>query len=245
MANNAKDNCNKLHEAEYPGRAILMGLTPSGRDFVQLYWTMGRSENSKNRILVKKDGFVKTVPKFETKEMIMKNLIIYNISYQVGNYHIISNGVQTDTIVEYLSEDKTFEAALSQWKHEDDPPILTPRISGIAKIDSSNHSYTYQFGIIKSDKDNPEHSSMHIHTYRTATPGQALCIHTYDLSQVCSSFSGEPYPVLTFNDIDEMTDYYWELISPDYRVGLYTKYINLEDGSVKERLYNRPAEGII
>lgn len=42
-----------------------------------------------------------------------------------------------------------------------------------------------------------------------------------------------------FNSIDEMTAFYWNLIPADKKVGMYVKYINLKDGSIKEKIVNR------
>lgn len=45
---------------EYPGRGIIIGLSPDGKNFIQVYWLMGRSAASRNRILVPEGEFVKT-----------------------------------------------------------------------------------------------------------------------------------------------------------------------------------------
>ena len=36
----------------YPGRGILIGLTPDGKRALLAYFIMGRSENSRNRVFV-------------------------------------------------------------------------------------------------------------------------------------------------------------------------------------------------
>ena len=41
----------RLAENPYPGRGILQGRSPEG-DWVQVYWIMGRSANSRNRVFV-------------------------------------------------------------------------------------------------------------------------------------------------------------------------------------------------
>jgi IMP cyclohydrolase len=45
-----KTNEELLKSTPYPGRGIIIGMTPSSSHFVQVYWIMGRSENSRNRI---------------------------------------------------------------------------------------------------------------------------------------------------------------------------------------------------
>ncbi len=52
MQNISKDNLNNLRSNKYPGRGMIIGLTPDSTRIVQVYWIMGRSENSRNRIFV-------------------------------------------------------------------------------------------------------------------------------------------------------------------------------------------------
>ena len=46
-------NEEKLAKNAYPGRGIVVGMTPDAHNLVQIYWIMGRSENSRNRIFVR------------------------------------------------------------------------------------------------------------------------------------------------------------------------------------------------
>ena len=41
----------ELKNNSYPGRGIIIGRTPDGKKAVTAYFIMGRSENSRNRIL--------------------------------------------------------------------------------------------------------------------------------------------------------------------------------------------------
>ena len=232
-------NAEKIKNSNYPGRAVIMGFTPSKTKFVQLYWTMGRSENSKNRLLIEQDNYVKTVPKYSSIDIVKKKLLIYNLAYQVGDYHIVSNGEQTDTIIKYIQNNESFEDALLEWNHEDDPPIFTPRISGIVNICSDINKRIFKFSIIKSILQDPKYSSHSVFTYTYGPPGIAYCIHTYDLENECSPYSGVPYEVPCYEDIDEMVSFYWNLISEKNRVGIFVKYIDLKDGTIDQRIINR------
>ena len=40
----------ELSSNEYPGRGIILGKSPNGKNAVISYFIMGRSENSRNRI---------------------------------------------------------------------------------------------------------------------------------------------------------------------------------------------------
>lgn len=60
-------NINKLKQNSYPGRGIIIGLTPSQKHYVQVYWIMGRSENSRNRIFEQEGNFIRNKAFDESK----------------------------------------------------------------------------------------------------------------------------------------------------------------------------------
>ena len=51
----AETNLEALSANPYPGRGIILGCSPNGESLVQVYWIMGRSEGSRNRIFVEED----------------------------------------------------------------------------------------------------------------------------------------------------------------------------------------------
>ncbi|MFZ5354562.1 MAG: IMP cyclohydrolase [Bacillota bacterium] len=232
----ADDNCEKIKNSIYPGRTIIVGISPNKKNIIQLYWTMGRSENSKNRHILKAGEDIRTEPLDKDETMLHKNLLIYNIARTVGSYHIVSNGTQTDTIYDYLKAGKKFEDAIAVMSFENDEPIFTPRISGLIRIDSG--SIEYKLGIVKTIDQNPSYLLKHIYTYNDSIPGIGYCINTYDLNEECKPFLGEPYYVKLFDDIDAAADYYWNILDKQKRVGMYIKYINLESGAVEEMIVN-------
>ena len=57
---------NHISNNTYPGRGIVVGLNENSERVI-VYWIMGRSANSRNRILEYKDNIVSTKPKDYTK----------------------------------------------------------------------------------------------------------------------------------------------------------------------------------
>ena len=53
-----KNLANLLSNNSYPGRGIVLGKTPNGKCSAVAYFIMGRSENSRNRILRKMTAVV-------------------------------------------------------------------------------------------------------------------------------------------------------------------------------------------
>ena len=50
----------KLRSNSYPGRGIVLGMTPDGKQSVAAYFIMGRSENSRNRVFVEEPDGIRT-----------------------------------------------------------------------------------------------------------------------------------------------------------------------------------------
>lgn len=232
----AGKNCEKIRNSFYPGRTIIMGISPNKENIIQIYWTMGRSENSKNRHIIKVGEDIKTEPIYIDEKMLHPELLIYNIAMRSGDVHILSNGVQTNTIYDCIVKGEKFEDAIEVQSFEHDEPIFTPRISGLISIYKEN--IEYKLGIVKTIDQNPNYLLKHVFTYNDSIPGVGYCINTYDLAEECKPFCGEPYYVKLFDDIDTSTKYYWDMLSPNKRVGLYAKYINIKTGTVDERVIN-------
>ena len=126
---------NHISNNTYPGRGIVVGLNENSERVI-VYWIMGRSANSRNRILEYKDNIVSTKPKDYTK-VEDPSLIVYNamrdieIYHQSASYTIITNGSQTDTIVEQLRHGRNFIESLSGPTDEPVAPNFKPRIRAL------------------------------------------------------------------------------------------------------------------
>ena len=129
-----------------PCRGIIVGRLQS-KDLVQLAWIMGRSDNSKNRVYVKQRGMLMTTAA-DPKKVEDPSLIIYTVMRQMTEvegaqpvHHIVSNGDQTDSIIEYFRDTgmlffsaQIFYDALSRRFCEPDPSTFTPRITGYQSL---------------------------------------------------------------------------------------------------------------
>lgn len=233
---NKEENIVRLKDNRYPGRGIIVGQTADARHYVQIYWLTGRSENSKNRVFVAENGFVKTEA-FDPEKMTDPSLIIYYPIKSLRGYHIVSNGDQTDTIFQVLSLGGSFEDAIQSRTFEPDKPNYTPRISGIMDVDAKEAGY--KLSIIKTHENNPEFCQRHFFAYQRAIPGVGHCIHTYaGEGAPLPSFSGEPFVVELGNDMNELADYYWNILHPDTRISLLVKFIDSEEKHATFKIIN-------
>ena len=99
-----------LENNTYPGRGIVIGKSADGKNAMIAYFIMGRSENSRNRIFERYAGGMRTKA-FDESKLSDPSLIIYNPFLETEGIDVITNGDQTDTVMDYIkaNEVKFFE----------------------------------------------------------------------------------------------------------------------------------------
>ena len=130
----------ELTGCAYPGRGIVIGRSEDGSKAVTAYFIMGRSANSRNRVFVEDKEGIRTEA-FDPSKLEDPSLIIYAPVRVLGKKTIVTNGDQTDTVYDLMSEGKTFEEALRTREFEPDAPNFTPRISGLMTVDEGKFDY--------------------------------------------------------------------------------------------------------
>ncbi|MBE6834800.1 MAG: inosine monophosphate cyclohydrolase [Ruminococcaceae bacterium] len=220
----------------YVGRGIVIGKSKDSEKACVAYFIMGRSANSRNRIFTVKNGEVFTEP-FDASKVEDPSLIIYAALRQYGDYLIVTNGDQTDTIYDSIKGGDSFSEALTLRCFEPDKPNYTPRISGILIFE--NNDFTYEMSILKSIDEDGSDCARYTFSYPSKA-GLGHFIHTY----VCDgnpipTFQGEPERVEIDSDIDAFTDKLWDALDEDNKISLYVRYVDLKSGEYEERLINK------
>ena len=225
----------KLANNTYPGRGIVLGITPDGKKAVAAYFIMGRSVNSRNRVFIQEPDGIRTEA-HDPALMKDPHLIIYHPVRQIGAGLIVTNGDQTDTIWEFLARGESWEAALRTRMFEDDGPNWTPRISGL----QFSRDGSYKMSILKAADPEGNACARYFWEY-PATAGLGHFLHTYvcDGNPVIPTFQGEPERIATENDIDAYANMIWENLNPDNKISLFVRYTNLETGAVQQRILNK------
>ena len=217
----------------YPGRGIVLGITPDGSKSVAAYFIMGRSVNSRNRIFAEEPDGIRTEA-HDPSKLTDPSLIIYHPVRAFEDKLIVTNGDQTDTIRDFVAEGKTFEDALRTREFEPDGPNWTPRISGLVNADGS-----YKLSILKSADAEGSACVRYFYEY-PALAGVGHFLHTYaEDGSPLPSFSGEPERVSTCDDIDEYTELLWENLNEDNKISLFVRYRDLESGKIEQRMLNK------
>ena len=227
----------EIGATSYPGRGIVIGLTPDGKKAAIAYFIMGRSSNSRNRIFVTEGEGIRTEA-FDPSKLEDPSLIIYAPVRVRGTDTIVTNGDQTDTIYENMDQGDTFEESLRNREFEPDAPNYTPRISGVLHVEDG---YTYEISILKSNNGDPDQCLRFTFSYDNPKAGEGHFIHTYmGDGNPLPSYEGEPTPVdISTDNIDEFTDIVWNALNDDNKVSLFTRFIDVETGTVETRIVNK------
>lgn len=235
-----QDLCALLRGNPYPGRGIVLGMTPDGKSSVAVYFIMGRSANSRNRVFEPIDGGIRTVAADPAK-LEDPHLIIYNAVLTLRETTVVTNGDQTDTIARFMNGNLfpgySFEAALATRTYEDDAPNFTPRISGVVDMRRGG----YKLSIVKSDEGNAESVQRQTFDYPQPVAGEGHFISTYVKNGApIPSFAGEPLRVtIDTNDADKFADKLWASLNEDNKVSLFVRSIELETGEYEDIILNK------
>lgn len=221
----------------YPGRGIVLGNTADGKQSVAAYFIMGRSENSRNRIFVKEPDGLRTEA-YDPAKLADPSLIIYHPVRQMGRGLIVTNGDQTDTILEFLKQGLPMEQALRTREFEPDGPNWTPRISGVVEL--AEGACSYKLSILKSADGNGESCRRYFFEYPQPVAGEGHFLHTYkcDGSPI-PSFEGEPLRFACPRTIGDFAHGLWQNLNPDNKVSLFARVIDLDSGETGDMIFNK------
>ena len=224
----------RLEGNTYPGRGIVLGVTPDGKKSVAAYFIMGRSVNSRNRVFIQEKDGIRTEA-HDPALMKDPHLIIYHPVRECGCGLIVTNGDQTDTVWEYFAKGESWEAALRTRLFEDDGPNWTPRISGIQAFDGS-----YKMSILKAADPEGKACARFFWEY-PATAGLGHFLHTYvcDGNPVIPTFQGEPERVEIGADIEAFTAELWNNLNENNKISLFVRYTDLETGTYEQKIINK------
>lgn len=224
-----------LRQNDYPGRGIIFGMTAQRTKAVAVYFIMGRSENSRNRVFIAQGKGIRTAA-YNEEKLENPELVIYSPVRVCGNLLIVTNGTQTDAIYDSIWNGEDYKQALETWAFEPDAPIYTPRISGVMDLADG----AYRLSIIKAGKTDDPGSIRQYFEYEKPAPGAGHFIHTYTGdANPPESFHGEPREITVACGIEEMTDAVWENLNEQNKVSLFVRYTDLKTKEFETRIINK------
>ena len=231
-----------LRENPYPGRGLIVGRSADGAAWLQVYWIMGRSENSRNRRFVV-DGSSMRTEAVDPAKLSDPTNVIYEAILELPDLYVVGNGDQTRTIVEALAAGGSFEDALATREREDDAPNYTPRISGLLDLRGHMHGVPPRVAISilrAADADAAQSDRI---TTRPALPppGLGLGITTYaGDGDPLPPFRGDPLWLPLAGGAGHVLATYWDALDAGNRVALAVKTIPVGAGPGQHPRPQRP-----
>ena len=218
----------------YPGRGIVVGLTPDRLSAVIAYFVMGRSVNSRNRVLTTREDGAIITKAYDERLLQDPSLVIYSALRTFGKHlTVVTNGDQTDTILQFLKRGQSFEAALRTRAYEPDGPNFTPRISALV---DEERGLSYRLSILRERRGTTVRNFFEY----AGIPGEGHFLHTYvGDGNPLPPFEGEPVAVGIMNDPDDWMQMLWSSLNTENRVALLTRFIRLSDGTAETRIINQ------
>jgi hypothetical protein len=227
----------RIEQNPYPGRGLVIGRA-SGGEWIQVYWIMGRSEGSRNRVFVAEGSELRTAPWDGGAGVGDDSLTLYEAMLEANDLYLVTNGDQTRTAADGIAGGGSFEAALATREREHDTPNYTPRISGL--LDLRGAAPELAFSILKAHPADPAETDRF--SYRTSSPpaglGMGLTTYIGDGNPL-PSFTGEPLWLPLEGSADEILDRYWNALDADNRVALAVKEIGASTAGSRIAVRNR------
>lgn len=225
----AEDNLSALKANPYPGRGIVAGLSQDGKSLVQVYWIMGRSENSRNRVF-SRDGDRVYTEAADPGKVVDPSLIIYNAMRRARHhYFVVSNGDQTDTVVDEIALSRrsiSLDDCLRSRQYEPDQPNYTQRITALSRIDAP--LCTVELSILRKSPFGPQCEPV-LYRRDLAHAGIGFYISTYaGDGDPLPPFTGDPLVMPFVGSMEEVAADYYEALNEENRVSLAVNFINIE-----------------
>jgi hypothetical protein len=227
----------QLVQNAYPGRGLVLGRSEDGEAWLQLYWIMGRSANSRNRVFVADGATLRTEP-FDASAVEDPSLILYEAMLELGAVYLVSNGDQTRTLYDALGRGDSFEGALATREREPDAPNFTPRISGM--IDLRGTEPAFALSVLKANRADSARTDRNGFRPAPPPPGLGLGLTTYQGDGApLPSFEGEPIWLPLAGSPEAVLARYWDALDRENRVSLALKRIPLRGGAGSLLVRNR------
>lgn len=226
--NSPETNLKKLAANSYPGRLAAQGY--AGGIAVQVCALMGRGFDSRNRIYVEQDGIVSTEVFDKSRPADKPELTIYDAMRRVNGLHVVSNGRQTNTIIEYLRAGRTIKEALESHTYEPDSDC-TPRITGFIDLDyakgemkPSGISVIRKVAVsdlpVRDFFPNVPNNSDEL----ALRPSCLWTVHTYrGDGKPLPSFNEAPFALPVRDTAEEMAQLLWDNLNTENRVAVAAK----------------------
>ena len=202
-------------ERKYPGRGLVLGSDIRGVAF-GLYWLTGRSHASQQRRIQLAES---TVVVQDLTDGPRDELRHYTAAVRNSRAVMLGNGTHVLDVWDDVEAGATFDEAHRKIDYEPDPPIFTPRITGLASL-TPGGAHGFVTAGAASDPRWPgitQHRSLHIDA---PAPGQGQLVTTYSGDLDTPRADGNPSAVNIESSWESLVSDVWEVLDPTLKVAV-------------------------
>jgi len=245
----AQWNMVSMLQEPYPGRLVAAGISADGGSLHMVTATMGRSPSSQARTYEHtEEGDVLTVPFGESYDP----LTVYRAQTSHGDFHIATNGSQTDEIDKALGVGRRADnhvaglsaarEVLTRFNHEPDPSH-TPRISVVVAAGERITEQPVLFSIIRNNPEDPENQRSSVHRFyrgflgAVVQRGAGLGMTTYEGNgDPLPPFEGGPRPITIGETVEETARTFAHVLDAGggFLVSAAAKAVSLRTGELQD-----------
>jgi len=228
-----------LAENPYPGRGLVIGRREDGKGWLLVYFIMGRSPNSRNRLFRAEGDRLWTEP-VDASKVEDPSLIIYDAMLASPGVQIVSNGDQTQTVFDAIQAGGRMPSALATREREPDAPNFTPRITGL--LDARGDAVGLELAILKANVIDPALTDRFVFRPALPAPGFGYGLTTYmgDGSPL-PAFAGDPVLLPVLGSPEAVLEAYWGALDAANRISLAVKAVG-DDASLEALLIRNAYE---
>ncbi|MBX4181605.1 hypothetical protein KW807_01945 [Candidatus Parcubacteria bacterium] len=250
----AIQNLADFAENPYPGRFLILGISPDKSNLAQIYGIMGRSAPSRNRVFTEyPHGRVEVEVADESKilddeekkldaatqaELIKEKLrnIVYTAMAEGEGEYIVSNGNQTSGALSGVQKGWGLAKSLMDYTYEDDGPNFTSRITGHSLLNAPDLA---NIAVLRRGPTG-ECERLH-HLCMVPMEGLGYCISTYaGNGNPLPAFQGEPLIVpIPGGDAEEVLRICWKPLDKENLVSMAVKLIDQRSGTSMIHIKNK------
>jgi hypothetical protein len=169
------------------------------------------------------------------------SLFYYRAMSNRGGVHVVSNGAQTDPVMDGLRDGLSLDAAVRNAPteagvdlscYEPDGPTFTPRITGAIDLREGALSPLSLHIVRKSmGSDEPVYTAYGLPSIGKLAPGTGYGLRTYnDDGNPPPSYDQDPFVFPLGTDMRDTAGILWDALEGDNRVAVAVRAIDLETG---------------
>lgn len=225
----------------YPGRGIVIGRDETGGNLVQVYWIMGRSENSRNRVFCSDENGRLFTEAADSAKMQDPSLVIYTAMAEHKDCYVVSNGSQTDDVVRdaqlFGTDGGSLQRSLRALQYEPDAPNFTPRITGQCVTGGS--ALSVQLAVLRRSVFGLACDRFH-YNYDEVNAGFGFCVTTYMKDgNPLPSWRGDPLIMPLNGSIKDIAVAYMMALNEEHFVSIAVKSIPVNGGQSTIEVINK------